>query len=314
MIADKSSASSSGMIEYSTTIENTQDHPIRIRLYKSISGVSKEIKDLDNYTVEDCLYGLYYDSNCTELISEMAIRASGFTDAVEIPFKYKELYKPGEHTLYVKELDTNTGLALDGEKQAVVFNYVEGETARVVKNVYNEGIVGFGAMVYKYEEISGNKTPLKGVQFTISHYTAQNGPQSATPTATWVLETDENGEISTYTADKHLISGDPLYRNAANAVVWPRGYYKIVETKALDGYEIDPTEYWVTVHYNTSDKTDPKAVFRQIKVKILELPKFLLRRLLKIQLSLMATRCILLKVLLLVFTPAPTRLVRRRVL
>lgn len=110
MIADKSSASSSGMIEYSTTIENTQDHPIRIRLYKSISGVSKEIKDLDNYTVEDCLYGLYYDSNCTELISEMAIRASGFTDAVEIPFKYKELYKPGEHTLYVKELDTNTGL------------------------------------------------------------------------------------------------------------------------------------------------------------------------------------------------------------
>ena len=267
MIADKSSASSSGMIEYSTTIENTQDHPIRIRLYKSISGVSKEIKDLDNYTVEDCLYGLYYDSNCTELISEMAIRASGFTDAVEIPFKYKELYKPGEHTLYVKELDTNTGLALDGEKQAVVFNYVEGETARVVKNVYNEGIVGFGAMVYKYEEISGNKTPLKGVQFTISHYTAQNGPQSATPTATWVLETDENGEISTYTADKHLISGDPLYRNAANAVVWPRGYYKIVETEALDGYEIDPTEYWVTVHYNTSDKTDPKAVFRQIKVK-----------------------------------------------
>ena len=91
-----------------------------------------------------------------------------------------------------------------------------------MKNVYNEGIVGFGAMVYKYEEISGNKTPLKGVQFTISHYTAQNGPQSATPTATWVLETDENGEISTYTADKHLISGDPLYRNAANAVVCQR--------------------------------------------------------------------------------------------
>ena len=79
------------------------------------------------------------------------------------------------------------------------------------------------------------KRRLKVFKFTISHYTAQNGPQSATPTATWVLETDENGEISTYTADKHLISGDPLYRNAANAVVWPRGYYKIVETEALDG-------------------------------------------------------------------------------
>lgn len=90
---------------------------------------------------------------------------------------------------------------------------------------------------------SGNAS-LAGAEFTFRYYdgqyaTAAEAEASGAPTRTWIFRTDEDGEIHYNRA--WLISGELFYYGAVPTV--PIGTLLIQETKAPEGYLIDPTVY-----------------------------------------------------------------------
>lgn len=90
---------------------------------------------------------------------------------------------------------------------------------------------------------SGNAS-LAGAEFTFRYYdgqyaTAAEAEVSGAPTRTWIFRTDEDGEI--HYNRVWLISGELFYYGAVPTV--PIGTLLIQETKAPEGYLIDPTVY-----------------------------------------------------------------------
>ncbi len=90
---------------------------------------------------------------------------------------------------------------------------------------------------------SGNAS-LAGAEFTFRYYDGQyatvaEAEASGAPTRTWIFRTDEDGEIHYNRA--WLISGELFYYGAVPTV--PIGTLLIQETKAPEGYLIDPTVY-----------------------------------------------------------------------
>lgn len=93
---------------------------------------------------------------------------------------------------------------------------------------------------------SGNAS-LAGAEFTFRYYdgqyaTAAEAEASGAPTRTWVFKTNEKGRIRIM--DESLkVSGDDLFYNSMRQITLPVGTLLIQETKAPEGYLIDPTVY-----------------------------------------------------------------------
>ena len=93
---------------------------------------------------------------------------------------------------------------------------------------------------------SGNAS-LAGAEFTFRYYdgqyaTAAEAEGSGAPTRTWVFKTNEKGRIRIM--DESLkVSGDNLFYNSMGQITLPVGTLLIQETKAPEGYLIDPTVY-----------------------------------------------------------------------
>lgn len=88
---------------------------------------------------------------------------------------------------------------------------------------------------------------LAGAEFTFRYYdgqyaTAAETEASGAPTRTWAFKTNEKGRIRIM--DESLkVSGDDLFYNSMGQITLPIGTLLIQETKAPEGYLIDPTVY-----------------------------------------------------------------------
>lgn len=86
-----------------------------------------------------------------------------------------------------------------------------------------------------------------GAEFTFRYYdgqyaTAAETEASGAPTRTWAFKTNEKGRIRIM--DESLkVSGDDLFYNSMGQITLPIGTLLIQETKAPEGYLIDPTVY-----------------------------------------------------------------------
>ncbi len=96
------------------------------------------------------------------------------------------------------------------------------------------------------EAVASGSGSLAGAQFTINYYAVSVDEittydellaSGATPTRTWVFETDEDGIIKTED-ESYLVAGDELYMYDDKMVV-PYGCITIEETKAPKGYTLD---------------------------------------------------------------------------
>lgn len=93
---------------------------------------------------------------------------------------------------------------------------------------------------------SGNAS-LAGAEFTFRYYDGQyatvaEAEASGASTRTWVFKTNEKGRIRIM--DESLkVSGDNLFYNSMGQITLPVGTLLIQETKAPEGYLIDPTVY-----------------------------------------------------------------------
>ena len=197
----------------------------------------------DLYSVNGAEYGVYSDSGCANKVDTLVTDASGNATSNEL--------RVG--TYYVKEIKASEGYALDPTVYTV---YVSpGATVSVNGGVVYETPLNdpAGILVGKYD---GEKTytgagnlpqgsaSLAGAEFTVRHYpgffdTEQEAEASGLTPRTWVFATNENGFIYLPNADAHYVSGDPLYRDGAGAVIVPRGTLVIRETKAPEGYNLN---------------------------------------------------------------------------
>lgn len=92
---------------------------------------------------------------------------------------------------------------------------------------------------------SGNAS-LAGAEFTFRYYdgqyaTAAEAEASGAPTRTWVFKTDEDGFA--FLDSSYKVSGDALCFAENGDPTLPIGTLLIQETKAPEGYQIDPTVY-----------------------------------------------------------------------
>lgn len=95
--------------------------------------------------------------------------------------------------------------------------------------------------------MSSGDASLAGAEFTFRYYdgqyaTAAETEASGAPTRTWAFKTNEKGRIRIM--DESLkVSGDDLFYNSMGQITLPIGTLLIQETKAPEGYLIDPTVY-----------------------------------------------------------------------
>lgn len=97
---------------------------------------------------------------------------------------------------------------------------------------------------------------LAGAQFTLKHYTVitDNVADLAgeTPDRTWVMQTDENGQIKLDEA--HKVSGDDFFMQNGKPVI-PLGSVTIQETKAPAGYELNDEIKVVPIRLDKTGET-----------------------------------------------------------
>ena len=110
---------------------------------------------------------------------------------------------------------------------------------------------------------SESSVSLEGAQFTIEYWDNENKDTSSTPIRTWVVETNEKGQIvlrgtgQTILRGK-LISGE-FYNDENGAITMPIGTYRIKETKAPEGYLLSGE--WTTAQGEKVDIVNDGYIF-----------------------------------------------------
>ena len=189
------------------------------------------------YSLKDAVYGVYGDSGCTDQRATLTTDESGNSNSVEL--------SPG--TYWVKEISAPKGFALDTDAHQITINGGQNTTVELQDIPQADPIY---IMLGKVDaETNANKpqgsASLAGAEFTIKYYNGlydtDPAEQGQTSIRTWVLKTDEDGFI--YFSDEFKVSGDDFYYNTTMNPTLPLGTITIQETKAPDGYLVDPTVF-----------------------------------------------------------------------
>lgn len=159
-------------------------------------------------------------------------------------------------TYYVKETKAPKGFILD--KKVYPVTVTAGKTA-VLKVKDLPQLDPVGVLLGKIDKETNQNKPqgsasLEGAEFTVKYYkteptgTQNPAEQGKTPERTWVFRTDEDGFC--YYDTKYLISGSELYLGATGLPQIPLGIITIQETKAPEGYILNPEIFVVPITSN----------------------------------------------------------------
>lgn len=216
---------------YQIMLVPVPDEPDTTVIHLQKSSTNPGITNGNNcYSLAGAVYGVYSDVSCTQLVTTITTDASGAGNSEEI----------AQGSYWLKEITPSPGYQLDGEVYPVTADSTE-VTANVTEVPAND------PMVLTLTKIAADKASdipsLAGAQFTIRYYDGQYSSVDqlpATPTRTWVIETQYNSVARSYLAvlsDTYKVSGDPFYYNAeGTSTILPLGTITIQETKAPDGY------------------------------------------------------------------------------
>lgn len=183
-----------------------------------------------NYSLKGAGYVVCSDQEMQHLVGTFTTNADG-TSSVTMTLE------PG--TYYVKEVTVPKGYLLD---ETIYTATVE---AGVMNTVLTKDVPAADNLSLLLEKVNAETgeadETLQGAQFTMNYYAVEEEADLQTPTASWVFETDEHGQI--FLADSYKVGGDPLILNKEGQPVLPLGYLTIQETKAPAGYELNDTLY-----------------------------------------------------------------------
>ena len=198
------------------------------------------------YTLSGARYGIYRSWN--DASSRASEAASMTTDANG----YAWCGRLSQGTYYVREAAAPSGYEVDDAIYEVRVN--AGSTARVNGDQVRDEVASLngGPVLAKYDAegsyVEGGNQPqgdasLALAEYTVKYYAANDA--SGAPTRTWVLRTDETGQIDLAKAKDsfeldgkaypYMVSGDDLYEHRGG-VCLPLGTVTVQETRAPQGY------------------------------------------------------------------------------
>ena len=212
------------------------------------TSTSPELTDgNDCYSLKDAVYGIYTTADCEEssLVALMTTKENGESDAVTLPIG----------TYHVKEITAPKGYALDKKIHTVEIKLGETYLLKVSDKPTMDPV---GVLLGKIDkETNQNKPegslPMEGALFEVKFYAGvqmDSDPAADGKKAdkTWVFRTNENGFI--YYEKKYLVSGDELYMSSDGNPSLPMGALTFKETKAPEGYLLNPEIYTVKITSN----------------------------------------------------------------
>lgn len=200
------------------------------------------------YSLENAIYGVYSNSNCTTKVGELKTNASGKTNTLSLT----------AGTYYIKEITAPKNYKLD----TTVYSVTVKSSTLTTKNVTDEPLSDpVRLLLGKVDKDTNSNKPngsksLQNAQFTFKFYLgdyAENvNPTTLgkTPTKTWVIKTDEDGYCRL--GDSFKVSGDSFWYNANNEPTLPLGTLTVQETKAPEGYHINPEIFVIKIKPNST--------------------------------------------------------------
>lgn len=217
-------------------------------------------QDNPNYSFHQGQYGLFQDNKATNQIGTFTFNENGLSNTIS-DLKW--------NTYYIKEIKAPKGYALDSRIYPVQIASETLVTFSVNDLPQNNPI---HLLLKKVDSETGLNQPqgaasLQNAEYTIKYYT---DAECRNLKRTWIMKTDTQGEI--YFKESYKVSGDAFYFNSLNQPTLPIGTITIQETKAPEGYWLDPQLYSFTIAASGLSETLLSYQIPTFKEQLIQLP------------------------------------------
>ncbi len=215
------------------------------------------------YSLEGTVYGVYKEQSCNTKIADLTTDAQGNSNTIEVD----------AGTYYVKETKAPKGFVLDKKVHPVTVT--AGKTA-VLKVKDLPQLDPVGVLLGKIDKETNQNKPqgsasLEGAEFTVKYYkteptgTQDPAEQGKVAERQWIFRTNEKGQCKLN--QDHLVSGDEFYLTPTGATTFPLGVVTVQETKAPEGYIINPEIFVIPI---TSNNDGSEFIYTYNEPKIPE--------------------------------------------
>lgn len=213
------------------------------------SSMSDITKNNDCYSLKGAEYSVYNNSSLSAAskVGTLITDENGNSNTLNL--------NVGDY--YVKETTAPKGYALDKKVYPITIKAGETYTLKVSDNPTMDPV---GVLLGKVDKETNQNKPegslsLEGALFTVKFYAgvqSDSDPavEGKTADRTWIFRTNEDGFC--YYEEKYLESGDELYLSPTKNPSLPIGTLTIKETKAPEGYLINPEVYTVKITSNNN--------------------------------------------------------------
>lgn len=203
----------------------------------------------DCYSLKGAEYGVYSDSSLSgaSKVGVLTTDENGESNTLTL----------NAGTYYVRETTAPKGYALDKTTYTVTIKPNETYKLKVSDKPTLNPV---GVLLGKVDKETNQNKPegslsLEGALFTAKFYAgvqSDSDPavEGKTANRTWIFRTNEDGFC--YYEEKYLESGDELYLSPTKNPSLPIGTLTIQETKAPEGYLINPEVYTVKITSNNN--------------------------------------------------------------
>lgn len=281
--ADKGYQISNEVYKANVTSGNTPSNPAWVNVYEAPkttkimltkSSTDPEVSNGNsNYKLAGAVYRIYTDKDCTKWTGKTITTDEKGTGSIEElalnEYWLKEYSAPNHYTL------DKTVYYVDGRDQWGV-NVIAVNLNVKERPVYDKNFSSKIAIQKVDSEtgkpVAAGNGSLQGAEFEVKFYAdamttdpAESGKKAL---YTWILKTDENGEI--YFKDGYLVSGDKFIKDHDGNIVIPAGTLTFKEIKSPNGYLVN-SEIQVVCIKNGDVNADPVYVTPIQKEKALSL-------------------------------------------
>lgn len=203
----------------------------------------------DCYSLKGAEYGVYSDSSLSgaSKVGVLTTDENGESNTLTL----------NAGTYYVRETTAPKGYALDKTTYTVTIKPNETYKLKVSDKPTLDPV---GVLLGKVDKETNQNKPegslsLEGALFTAKFYAgvqSDSDPavEGKTADRTWIFRTNEDGFC--YYEEKYLESGDELYLSPTKNPSLPIGTLTIQETKAPEGYLINPEVYTIKITSNNN--------------------------------------------------------------
>ena len=213
------------------------------------SSMSDITKNNDCYSLKGAEYSVYNNSSLSAAskVGTLITDENGNSNTLNL--------NVGDY--YVKETTAPKGYALDKKVYPITIKAGETYTLKVSDNPTMDPV---GVLLGKVDKETNQNKPegslsLEGALFIAKFYAgvqSDSDPavEGKTADRTWIFRTNEDGFC--YYEEKYLESGDELYLSPTKNPSLPIGTLTIQETKAPEGYLINPDIYTIKITSNNN--------------------------------------------------------------